>query len=272
VVKRNKEYLGFVGEQASGHIDLFYSKNLINWMPYKRNPIIEGNCCRWPSVIRKNDWLYMFHTINYCKKEGSNIVLKKASVTKPNNFKFVKQVTFKVKGIKYNQNPFIFYDRLNKQYNLYYHSASDDNVSQIRVRHHSNVTKLDKAKDRIVCFQNESGKNDRNGLAAPSMIYIDGKYILQVESKIRNTWVIDAYVSAFPDRGFKRLKKPILSHDQACPFPHIEDKKIYNFIAERGGIRILDSAGIEALWNPWFLGLVVYKEADFLSVLKSVDK
>jgi len=273
IIKQKNKYLGFVGPQGNGNIDLFFSKNLIDWVPFKANPIIKEKGCRWPSALKVGNYIYMFHTANFCTEKPANIVLKRAKINQPDKFEFVKQVTFKEEGYKDKYNPFIFYDKKNKLYYLYFHTISDKKVAEIRVKYSKNILNLDKAKEEIICSREEKRDGDsKRGLAAPSMMYIDGYYILQVETKIKRKWIIEAYISKYPDKLFRPIKKPLLEHDQACPFPYIEGNKIYNFIAESGGIRILDSAGIEALWNPWFLGLVVYDKNKFLNILDKLNR
>jgi hypothetical protein len=271
IVKHNGKYLGYIGPQGNGSIDLFFSDDLLNWKPYKNNPIIKEKGCRWPSVLKVGNYIYMAYDANFCTDKPANIVLKKAKLSEPYKFEFVKMLTKTGDSFRDRYNSYLFYDGKNKQYCLYFHTTG--RRDEIRGKFAKKIEDLDKAEEKIICYRPINGdQTARKALAAPSMMHINGYYILQTEAVVGYKWVVEVFISKHPDRGFRVIKKPLLPYDQACPFPYVEGNKIYDFIAERGGIRILDSANIEAIWNPWFLGVVIYEKDRFLDILNKLDR
>lgn len=225
VVELNKDgyrfwgyYQGYDGKNINHDMGLVYSNDMENWVKEEKNPIIRN--LRWGTVVVADGIVNMFGTRNY--GEDSNIV----RLTSENGKDFIEQETV-VKPIKNhrNQNPFIFYDEKNEMYRLYYfHLDGEKNI--IEEKHSADIAGLANSTANIVLQDN------KDILAAPSILYRSGRYWLTAETLHLvdgvKTWKTIAFVSDDPVKGFVPVANhEILVDQDACFFPYIFDNKLY---------------------------------------------
>ncbi|MBW2370695.1 MAG: hypothetical protein JRH15_22720 [Deltaproteobacteria bacterium] len=99
--------------------------------------------------------------------------------------------------------------------------------------------------DAVVLLDREPGT-----IAAPGMFYANGLYWLLTEGN-EKPWAVEAYAGSAPTGPF--IENPtgwVLTDDDACPFPFIDNNILYNFICHR------DDGTI------WKLGLVTSNLSD----------
>lgn len=235
VVKANKDgykywayyaldYYG--GDKHRRRGGLARSNDLVHWIKYEYNPIINSDC-RWSNVILHDGVFYMCYA-EYNEDNDSRIVM----VTSTNGIDFSdKIVIVPLEKGKQNQNPFIYYNENDSQFYLfYYHGverASDkkDNVWNIYFKKGKKVTDL---KDAIPQTLMTSPKI----LAAPSVAYYNNRYYLLVEefNDEQNKWVTTAFESDKIDGGYIKLSNnPILADNDACAFQYVLDNQLYIF-------------------------------------------
>ncbi len=211
------------------------SNDLIHWDKYKHNPIINKNC-RWPTVVISNDVFYMFYA-EYNKDNDSRIVM----LSSKNGIDFSnKTVIAPYTTGHQNQNPFIYFNKPDSTFYLFYYSGVErakvrsDRYWNITVKKSKDIAKLQYACPKTVVTSKEV-------IAAPSIAFFNNKYYLLVEEfKIFGTkkkWVTNAFWSDNIDHGYERVKNnPILSNSDACAFQYVLDKKVYIFYSHKTNI------------------------------------
>ncbi|MGC8654028.1 MAG: hypothetical protein ACP5US_08585, partial [Candidatus Kryptoniota bacterium] len=96
---------------------LAMSNDLVHWKKYNGNPIINSNC-RWPSVIKVGPTFYMFSAAYDHTTNDSRIVMRKSK--DGIHFGEAEIVVPADRGMQ-NQNPFIYYDRRDRHFYLFYY-------------------------------------------------------------------------------------------------------------------------------------------------------
>ena len=250
VVEANKEgykYWGYYGLSYYGgdpsfrKAGLVFSNDLIHWEKYKGNPVIQQDC-RWPTVVYVNSVFYMFFA-EYDANNDSRIVMVSSSDGK--HFDNKTEIVKREFGTQ-NQNPFIYFNKQDNCFYLYYYHGVETSNSkplvgrldiitkkpletknywQIRCKKSKNINKLKDAKPTTMITSDYT-------IAAPSVTYYKGKYYLLVESikegSWDNKWVTLAYSSDKPDKGYKILaNNPLLPDNDACAFQYVFDNQLY---------------------------------------------
>jgi hypothetical protein len=202
-------------------IGLAWSNDLIHWIKYEKNPIIPDG--RWPSVFYLNGIFYMFYTFDYDKDSGIVLAVSKDGI----HFEDKKIIVYPEAG-KRNQNPFIFMNPIDRKFYLYYYHgearAPFPWVWEIRVRIANKPSGLDNGQDLLVLW------SWSRTLAAPSIIYWNGKYYLTCETYEWDIWKTVAFSSDSPVSGFVEcINSPILTDDEACAMQYVIDNKLTVF-------------------------------------------
>ncbi|MHB8337069.1 MAG: hypothetical protein ACYDEE_06610 [Ignavibacteriaceae bacterium] len=254
VVHANKDgykYWGYYGLSYYGgdpslrKAGLAFSNDLIHWDKYEGNPIIKGDC-RWPTVLLHNSVFYMFYA-EYDSNNDSRIVM----VTSKDGKHFSnKTVVIKREIGTQNQNPFIYFNKMHKNYYLfYYHGVERSNdkplVGRQGINKKSEYIKQVKNFWQIRFVKNKLLTGLKNAkpvtlmtssytIASPSIAFYNNKYYLLVESikegSWDNKWVTLAYESSKIDGNYKLLSNnPLLPDDDACAFQYVFDNQLYIF-------------------------------------------
>jgi len=265
VVEANKDgykywaYYGLAyygGDPANRKAGIARSNDLVHWDKYAGNPIINGDC-RWPNVILVKDVFYMFYA-EYDANNDSRIVM----LTSKDGIHFDNKVEVVGRELgKQNQNPFVYFNKNDKNFYLaYYHgversndkplvgravvNAKSDvtknlkNVWQIRLLKSKTLEGLKSAKPKTLISQSYT-------IAAPSIAYFNHKYYLTGESvkegQWDNKWVTVAYTSDKIDGKYKMVSNnPILPDNDACVFQTIINNQLYLFYSHALSIKNYD--------------------------------
>ncbi len=212
-------YYDYKDVAKKGKAGIAWSNDLIHWVKYPGNPIIESNC-RWPTVVLVDGVFHMFYT---CYNPRGSSILK---VISEDGFSFSQeQVVVPLEPGLQNQNPFIFFNPLDQCYYLFYYHGRErgpaKKIWNIYVRVAKDMANLTQT-EAIVLLSSP------NTLAAPSVAYYNGRYYLTVEAFEQNKWVTRVFESLFLTRGFKEVRNsPILLDNDACCFQYIFDGKLY---------------------------------------------
>lgn len=236
VIDANREgykYWGYYGlsyyggDPCNRKAGLIRSNDLIHWDKYEGNPIIKGDC-RWPTVVLVDSVFYMFYA-EYDAENDSRIVMLSSKDGK--DFKNKEVVVQREKG-KQNQNPFIYFNKLDKHFYLTYYSGIEkgENKSKyvwtIKQKKNKVISKLKEATPKILL-------SSLSTLAAPSVTFFNNKYYLLVEAlgpKWDNKWVTLAYESNKIDGKYIELENnPVLFDNDACAFQYVLDNQLYVF-------------------------------------------
>ncbi len=213
------------------------SNDLKNWVKYDFNPVINKNC-RWPTVVLSRNEFYMFYT-EYNKENDSRIVM----VNSKNGIDFGNKtiVVPYAKGHQ-NQNPFIYFNRNDSTYYLFYYSGTEraklrkDKYWSITVKKSKDISKLQYACPNKIITSSAV-------IAAPSITFYNNRYYLLVEefenyNKKNWKWVTRALWSDKIDGEYKRVtNNPVLSDHDACAFQYILNNKLYVFYSHKTDIR-----------------------------------
>ena len=255
VVEANKDgykYWGYYGLSYYGgdpelrKAGLVRSNDLIHWDKYEGNPIIKRDC-RWPTVVLVKSIFYMFYA-EYNEDNDSRIVM----LTSKDGIHFDnKIVVVSREHGKQNQNPFIYFNKQDKEFYLVYYNGIErakdpsNNIWNINIRKSKNIDKLKDSKSKTLM-------SSRDLIAAPSITFYKNNYYLLIESRILgkwdNKWVTLGYESNKADGKYKMLDNnpPVLSNGDACAFQYVLDNQLYIFYSH-----CLDLAK----WN-WELNMV----------------
>ncbi|RNC63961.1 hypothetical protein D7D25_13975 [Proteiniphilum sp. X52] len=233
IVEANKDgykYWGYYGldhYQNDVHLrkaGIARSNNLLDWDKYEGNPIIATNC-RWPTVILYNNKFYMFYA-EYKKANGdSRIVMAESD----NGIDFEnKRVVVPYADGHQNQNPFIYFNKNDGYYYLFYYNGTEQ--AKVNPRWNIHVKKCKDLADMPVQQSYEVLSSSKT-LAAPSVAYYNGTYYLLVEEFADDThqsWVTNAFSSMSIDKGYERVaNNPILYKNDACAFQYVLDGHLY---------------------------------------------
>jgi len=204
------------------------SNDLIHWDKYEGNPIIGDNC-RWPNAILVGSKFYVFYE-EYDEANDSRIVM----VTSKDGIHFDNKMVVvpRERGMQ-NQNPFIYFNKRDKNFYLFYYSGiekSRDSTSKnwnIMVRKSGKIEDLKDANPMILITA-------RHTLAAPSVAFYKNRYYLLVEAwnpeRWGKKWVTLAYVSDKIDGKYKELSNsPVLNDTDACAFQYVFHNNLYIF-------------------------------------------
>ncbi len=230
------KYWGYYGlayyedSAEKGKAGLAWSNDLIHWVKYPGNPIIESNC-RWPTVVLANGIFHMFYA-----QYDSNVESRIIRATSKDGIDFSQEeVVVPLEPGLQNQNPFIFFSPIEQCYYLFYYHGREhgagEKIWSIYVKVSKDVTKLDQSPSIALL-------SSPNTIAAPSVTYYNGHYYLTIEAftpgKWDNKWVIKAFESSSLTQGFKEVRNsPILLDDDACPFQYVFDGELYLFYSHR---------------------------------------
>ncbi len=197
---------------------LAMSNDLENWVKYRQNPIIDFNC-RWPTVVHDGKKIYMFYA-EYNKNGDSRIVMRNSE----NGMQFGdKAIVVPYCKDEQNQNPFIYFNKTDSNYYLFYYNGTERAETNprwnIMVKKSSSLIGLSAAKSNMVL---SSGKT----MAAPSVAFYNGKYFLLVEEfenfDTMEKWVTNAFWSDEIDKGYRRVSNnPVLANNDACAFQYL---------------------------------------------------
>lgn len=218
-------YYGLDHYEKDEHIrkgGLARSNDLINWIKYEYNPIIISNC-RWPTVAVFNGVFYMFYA-EYNNSNDSQIVM----VESTNGIDFGnKTIIVPYVSGEQNQNPFIFFDKNDSSFYLFFYNGTEraekDKRWSAYARKSNDIRHLASEKSYEIVTSDKT-------LAAPSVAYYNNTYYLLVEEfdKSLDKWVTNAFQSSSVDRNYKRVaNNPILSDNDACAFQYVFDNKLY---------------------------------------------
>ena len=239
VVKANKDgykYWGYYGmnlyssDPSLRKSGLARSNDLINWQKYAENPIITENC-RWPTVVYNHSTFYMFYAEYDAPANDSRIVM----VTSKDGIHFGNEVVVVPRQTEMqNQNPFIYYNKQDKNFYLFYYSGiekSKDSLSNnwnIMVKKSRDINNLKDSNPTILI-------TSRFTMAAPSIAFYKNKYYLTVEAlnlKIWPKWVTLAYSSDKIDGKYVEVSNnPIMNNNDVCAFQYVLDGNLYIFYA-----------------------------------------
>ncbi len=112
-------YYDYKDVAKKGKAGIAWSNDLIHWVKYPGNPIIESNC-RWPTVVLVDGVFHMFYT---CYNPRGSCILK---VISEDGISFSQeQVVVPVEPGLQNQNPFIFFNPLDQCYYLFYYHGRE---------------------------------------------------------------------------------------------------------------------------------------------------
>jgi len=234
VVEANKDGYKYWAYYALDHYNerdsqirkggLARSNDLVNWEKYEHNPIISNNC-RWPTVVYSNNTFYMFYA-EYNDEVDSRIVMLSSEDGLAFENKTV--ITDYSKG-EQNQNPFIYFDKNDDNFYLFYYNGTEradkGKKWNIYLKKSKNISKLQAASPIEVISSNET-------IAAPSIAYYNNTYYLLVEefndSEKQDRWITNAFYSDRIDGAYKRVtNNPILENNDACAFQYVFDNKLY---------------------------------------------
>ena len=216
----------YEGSAEKGKAGLAWSNDLIHWVKYPGNPIIESNC-RWPTVILTNGIFHIFYA-----QYDSNVDSRIVRATSKDGIHFSQeQVVVPLEPGLQNQNPFIFFNPADEKYYLYYYHGkergSGEKYWNINVKIADNIEGLSESSPETLL-------SSSNILAAPSMAYFNGQYYLTAEALVEETWITKAYTGLSPDGSFKEVKNnPILANDDACAFQYVFNDTLYIFYSHR---------------------------------------
>lgn len=257
IVKANKDgykYWAYYGldyyfgnaEQKKG--GLARSNDLVKWEKLEE-PVIKNNC-RWPTCVIDNKGIFNLFYAEYTPKTISRIV----RATSKDGIKFSQpeEVVPFEEGLQ-NQNPFIFYNKNDKTYYLFYYHGrekgdSTDNHWDIMVKSSKKLDKIKDAKPKVLMTSKKT-------IAAPSIAYYNGKYHLLIEafdeSRWGMNWVTISYTSKYIDKDYQEdVNNPILKNDDACAFQYVLDNNLYITYSHR----------ISLQSNDWLLNLIKAKK------------
>jgi hypothetical protein len=234
IVEANKDgykYWGYYGldhytdpaETRKG--GLVRSNDLVNWVKYEGNPVIP-NDCRWPTAVIDKGVFNVFYA-EYTPEIMSRIV----RVTSKDGIHFGdKEVIAPFEKGLQNQNPFIYFNKADKKYYLFYYHGrelgdSTDNHWDIMVKSAKDISKLKDAKPKLIM-------TSKFTIAAPSVAFYNGKYYLLIEAFHPNKWdakwVTLGYESKSIDKGYKEVgNNPVLKDDDACAFQYVLKNNLY---------------------------------------------
>ena len=127
-----------------------------------------------------------------------------------------------------NQNPFIYFNKNDGFFYLFYYNGTERAKTNPRwnvmVKKSKRVADLPQQKSYEVVTSNKT-------LAAPSVAYHGGTYYLLVEEFSDDThtnWVTNAFSSKEVDRGYQRVtNNPVLYKNDACAFQYVLDGQLY---------------------------------------------
>jgi hypothetical protein len=239
VVEANKDgykywgYYGmnlYVGDPGLRKAGLARSNDLVHWKKYPGNPILTENC-RWPTVVMVHSIFYIFYAEYDYPANDSRIVM----VTSKDGIHFGNKVVVVPREIEMqNQNPFIYYNKRDGSFYLFYYRGiekSRDSLSNnwnIMVRKSKDINKLKDANPMLLI-------TSRFTMAAPSIAYHKGKYFLTVEAlnlKLWPTWVTLAYSSDKIEGKYTPVSNnPILTNNEVCTFQYVFHNQLYVFYA-----------------------------------------
>jgi len=231
IVEANKDgykYWGYYGldyyekDEHARKGGLAFSNDLINWVKYEYNPVILSNC-RWPTVVMSNGIFYMFYA-EYNKVNDSQIVM----VESKNGIDFEnKTVIVPYASGEQNQNPFIYFNKNDSAFYLFYYNGTEraekDKRWSVYVKKSKNILDLASIKPTEVIRSSTT-------LAAPSVAFYNNTYYLLVEElePSRDNWVTNAFQSDSIDKGYKRVtNNPVLHNNDACAFQYVIDNQLY---------------------------------------------
>jgi hypothetical protein len=217
---------------------LVRSNDLVNWEKYEGNPIILENC-RWPTVVYHDSTFYMFYA-EYRKQNGDSQIVMVSSKDGINFNDRIVVVPY-VNG-EQNQNPFIYFDKNDSNFYLFYYNGTEQAVKNkkwnIAVKNSTDILSLKKQKPIEVLSSNKT-------LAAPSIAFYNNTYYLLVEEfdKAKDKWVTNAFQSNNVLSGYTRvLNNPILDNNDACAFQYSFNDQLYVFYSYGLNLK-------EGLWN-----------------------
>jgi hypothetical protein len=236
IVEVNKEgykYWGYYGLAYYGDsapekrkCGLVRSNDLVHWVKYESNPIVDGDC-RWPSVTYVDGVFYMFYA-EYKQNCDSRIVM----LTSKDGKKFEnKSVVIPMVDGWQNQNPFIYYHKKDKTFNLVYYNGQERskegfNNYNINIVRSKDPYKLKDVEPKTIAHSNIC-------LAAPSLTYYNNKFYLLAEyfkyGKWDDKWVTVGFESDQIDDGYKELDNnpPVLYDNDACAFQYVFNNQLY---------------------------------------------
>lgn len=204
-------------------VGIVRSNDLKDWTKYAANPIVAANS-RWPVVIMDGGIFYMFYEEYKAPNSDSRIVMLKSK----NGIDFEdKSVVVPYHDGEQNQNPFIYFNKNDGAFYLFYYNGTERSQTNKRwsiyVKKSNTLKGLASQKPYEVITSNRT-------LAAPSVAYYNNTYYLLVEQysdSERNSWVTNAFQSKMIDRNFEKVSNnPVLSDNDACAFQYVFDNQL----------------------------------------------
>jgi len=209
------------------------SNDLIHWDKYEENPIIESDC-RWPTAVVVGPTTYLFYAQYDHITDDSRIVM--VSSKDGIHFHHLTVVVPRERGMQ-NQNPFIYFNKKDRSYYLFYYSGiekSKDTTSDnwnIMFKRAKNVEALKDVHPTILLSSDHT-------MAAPSIVSLKDRYYLLVEEwnppQWGKNWVTSAYESNKIDGTYKIVENsPVLSDNDACGFEYVFHRQLYIFYSHQ---------------------------------------
>lgn len=226
-------YWGYYGLQAypgGGPVGLARSNDLETWTKYDDlgtipvgDPVINVTNARWPSVLFVDGTLHIFYT-DYTDPASS--IVRETSVDGITFTSSKSLVVSSEPGI-YNGSPDLFIGPDGTYYLYWVRITGSEH--QIMARSASTIEGLSSATNVTVM-------TSATTLAAPDMMYRNGKYYLTCEVYPSSVWETYAYESTSPTSGFTPVTgNPILGDGIACYSQHVIGTTLHAYYAKLTG-------------------------------------
>ena len=220
------KYWGYYGLQGSGGPVGLARTNDLNgtWTKYGA-PVINVPDARWASVKYLDNVLHIFYT----KTSGGVSIVRDQSMDGI-NFTGTPTTVVPAEPGYYNGSPDLFIK--DGTYYLYWVRINNSTqVHDIMARTASSLAGLATAPNITVLSTSAV-------LAAPDMMFNDGKYFLACEAFPGSVWVTNVYISTSPVSGFvPSTGNPVLGDGSACYSQHLFGTALHLYYAKlTGGI------------------------------------
>ena len=212
---------------VGGPVGLVRSNDLNTWTKFSA-PVINVPDARWATVKYLNNVLHIFYT----KYNGGQAYIVRDQSTDGINFTGPITTVVPAELGYYNGSPDLFIGP-DGTYYLYW-----VRILNSAPRTHYIMARTASSLDGLATAENITVLTSATTLAAPDMMYYDGKYFLICEVQ-PSVWETYGWVSTTsPVSGFTPIHgNPILGNGSACYSQHIYGNELHTYYAkETGGI------------------------------------